>query len=118
MKVLNEANALKNILLLSVHDHFELCLAKCRTSSSSVSHENVYMNPENKYCFMRGNGHPPPSPNDREKPKVAEVKHLPEIKHLPKVEESKVKNKVEKVDGAEKKEEPKIEHLEAPVEVP
>ena len=31
MNVLNEASALKNILLLSVHDHFELCLAKCRT---------------------------------------------------------------------------------------
>ena len=31
MNVLNEASALKNILLLSVTDHFELCLAKCRT---------------------------------------------------------------------------------------
>ena len=54
MKVLNEANALKNILLLSVSDHFELCLAKCRTSSTSVQHENVYINPVNKFCYMRG----------------------------------------------------------------
>ena len=114
MRVLNEAMTLKNLLLLSVSDHFELCLAKCRTSSSSVRHENVYINPENKYCFMRGNGHPPPSPNDREKP----AKVAAEVKHEVKAEESKVKNKVEKVDGAEKKEEPKIEHLEAPVEVP
>ncbi len=54
MKVLNEANALKNILLLSVSDHFELCLAKCRTSSRSVQHENVYINPVNKHCFVKG----------------------------------------------------------------
>lgn len=54
MNVLNEANALKNILLLSVSDHFELCLAKCRTSSSSVHHENVYINPMDKFCFSKG----------------------------------------------------------------
>ena len=33
MQVLNEASALSNLLLLSVSDQFELCLAKCRTSS-------------------------------------------------------------------------------------
>eukprot|EP00094_Tigriopus_californicus_P001236 TCALIF_01197-PA protein Name:"Similar to zgc:110063 UPF0454 protein C12orf49 homolog (Danio rerio)" AED:0.09 eAED:0.09 QI:0/0/0/1/1/1/2/0/126 len=54
MNVLNEANALKNILLLSVSDHFELCLAKCRTSSSSVHHENVYINPMDNFCFSKG----------------------------------------------------------------
>lgn len=52
--VLQEANALSNILLLSVSDHFELCLAKCRTSSKSVQHENLYINPFKKYCFMKG----------------------------------------------------------------
>ena len=31
MNVLNEASALKNILIMTVTDHFELCLAKCRT---------------------------------------------------------------------------------------
>ena len=54
MNVLNEASALKNILLLSVTDHFELCLAKCRTSSRSVQHENVYINPVDKHCFVKG----------------------------------------------------------------
>jgi hypothetical protein len=51
--VLNEAKSLKNLLLLSVTDHFELCLAKCRTSSSSVQHENIYINPGNKHCFKK-----------------------------------------------------------------
>ena len=36
MSVLNEASALSNLLLLSVSDQFELCLAKCRTSSRYV----------------------------------------------------------------------------------
>lgn len=54
MTVLKEANLLSNILLLSVSDHFELCLAKCRTSSRSVQHENLYINPGNKYCYSKG----------------------------------------------------------------
>jgi len=54
MSVLNDANTSKNILLLSVNDHFELCLAKCRTSSHSVQHENVYINPGLKHCFKKG----------------------------------------------------------------
>ena len=33
MMVLKEANEQSNILLISVSDHFELCLAKCRTNS-------------------------------------------------------------------------------------
>ena len=40
MSVLNEASALSNLLLLSVSDQFELCLAKCRTSSRYV-HDSV-----------------------------------------------------------------------------
>uniref|UniRef100_A0A1X7TNY7 SREBP regulating gene protein n=1 Tax=Amphimedon queenslandica TaxID=400682 RepID=A0A1X7TNY7_AMPQE len=35
----------------SVKDQFELCLAKCRTSSQSVHHENSYRNPDTKYCY-------------------------------------------------------------------
>lgn len=54
MNVLDEASRLKNILLLSVADHFELCLAKCRTSSRSVQHENVYINPVDKHCYVKG----------------------------------------------------------------
>ena len=53
MRVLNEAMTLKNLLLLSVSDHFELCLAKCRTNSKSVQHENVYINPGNKFCYAK-----------------------------------------------------------------
>ena len=53
MGILSEARSLKNLLLLSVSDHFELCLALCRTSSSSVQHENVYIDPSSKYCFTR-----------------------------------------------------------------
>ncbi len=53
MGILSEARSLKNLLLLSVSDHFELCLALCRTSSSSVQHENIYIDPANKYCYTR-----------------------------------------------------------------
>ncbi|CAH1233845.1 C12orf49 [Branchiostoma lanceolatum] len=38
-------------LFASVTDHFELCLAKCRTSSQSVQHENSYRDPKAKYCY-------------------------------------------------------------------
>ncbi|XP_023345266.1 UPF0454 protein C12orf49 homolog [Eurytemora carolleeae] len=40
-----------NVLFVSVSDHFELCLAKCRTSSSSVQHENTYRNKKRKFCY-------------------------------------------------------------------
>ncbi|KAJ7309626.1 hypothetical protein JRQ81_007680 [Phrynocephalus forsythii] len=43
-------------LFMAVEDHFELCLAKCRTSSQSVQHENTYRNPVAKYCYGE---HPP-----------------------------------------------------------
>lgn len=39
------------IFLSSISDSFELCLIKCRTSSSSVRHENTYKNPRTKHCF-------------------------------------------------------------------
>ncbi|KAK6190966.1 SREBP regulating gene protein-like [Patella vulgata] len=40
-----------NKLFSLVLDHFELCLAKCRTSSQSVQHENSYRDPKSKYCY-------------------------------------------------------------------
>jgi hypothetical protein len=43
MSVLKEASALSNLLLLSVSDHFELCLAKCRTSSRYVKMFTVHI---------------------------------------------------------------------------
>ncbi|CAG9865366.1 unnamed protein product [Phyllotreta striolata] len=49
--VLGRASEQNNVLIASVADHFELCLAKCRTSSQSVRHENSYRDPEAKHCF-------------------------------------------------------------------
>ncbi|KAK7475021.1 hypothetical protein BaRGS_00033702 [Batillaria attramentaria] len=40
-----------NVFISEVKDHFELCLAKCRTSSQSVQHENSYRHPKVKYCY-------------------------------------------------------------------
>ncbi|XP_019880846.1 SREBP regulating gene protein [Aethina tumida] len=40
-----------NVLFASVTDHFELCLAKCRTNSQSVQHENSYKDPRAKHCY-------------------------------------------------------------------
>ncbi|KAI1282031.1 hypothetical protein HDE_13036 [Halotydeus destructor] len=40
-----------NVLYASLTDHFEFCLAKCRTSSQSVHHENSYRDPKNKHCY-------------------------------------------------------------------
>ncbi|KAH0625420.1 hypothetical protein JD844_014917, partial [Phrynosoma platyrhinos] len=48
---LNRAAVAFRNLFVSVEDHFELCLAKCRTSSQSVQHENTYRNPIAKYCY-------------------------------------------------------------------
>ncbi|GCB68743.1 SREBP regulating gene protein [Scyliorhinus torazame] len=44
------AEAFQN-LFTAIEDHFELCLAKCRTSSQSVQHENNYRDPAAKYCY-------------------------------------------------------------------
>ena len=38
-------------LFASLTDQFDFCLAKCRTSSQSVQHENSYSNPKTKHCF-------------------------------------------------------------------
>lgn len=56
---LKQAAEKNNVLFFSVSDHFELCLAKCRTSSSSVQHENTYRNKSKKYCY--GKDAPPTS---------------------------------------------------------
>lgn len=40
-----------NVLYSSLTDHFEFCLARCRTSSQSVQHENSYRDPKAKHCF-------------------------------------------------------------------
>lgn len=49
--VLGKASETLNVLFASVTDHFELCLAKCRTSSQSVQHENTYRDPKAKHCY-------------------------------------------------------------------
>lgn len=41
-------------LYASVSDHFELCLVKCRTSSQSVQHETLYIDPRAKHCYSQG----------------------------------------------------------------
>lgn len=49
--VLGKATKENNVLFASVTDHFELCLAKCRTNSQSVQHENSYKDPKIKHCY-------------------------------------------------------------------
>lgn len=49
--VLGKASEQNSVLFASVTDHFELCLAKCRTNSQSVQHENSYKDPRAKYCY-------------------------------------------------------------------
>jgi hypothetical protein len=34
-------------------DRFQICLAACRTSSSSLRHENTYKDPLAKHCYAR-----------------------------------------------------------------
>lgn len=50
-KILGQASESFSILFASITDHFELCLAKCRTSSQSVHHENSYRDPKAKHCY-------------------------------------------------------------------
>lgn len=50
-KFLGKATKQNNVLFASVKDHFELCLAKCRTNSQSVQHENSYRDPRAKHCY-------------------------------------------------------------------
>lgn len=49
--VLERASGRQTAIFATVKDQFELCLAKCRTDSHSVEHENKYKNPESKYCY-------------------------------------------------------------------
>lgn len=49
--LLGKASAQNSVLFAAVTDHFELCLAKCRTSSQSVQHENMYRDPKAKHCY-------------------------------------------------------------------
>lgn len=44
-------------LFATVRDQFELCIAKCRTDSHSVQHENKYKNPETKFCYAYVEAH-------------------------------------------------------------
>lgn len=49
--VLTKLSVQENVLFTSVNDHYELCLAKCRTNSQSVQHENSYRDPKAKHCY-------------------------------------------------------------------
>lgn len=42
---------LHKLLYSNVEDQFELCMTKCRTSSSSVQQENTYRDSTRKHCF-------------------------------------------------------------------
>lgn len=55
-KVIEKANLRQLAVLSTVSDQFELCLAKCRTNSHSVQHENKYRNP-NKHCYGETQAH-------------------------------------------------------------
>ena len=62
-------------LFSAVKDQFEFCLAKCRTDSHSVEHENKYKNPHLKYCYGLPNsdGSPPEGESAGGKNKVSKV---------------------------------------------
>lgn len=38
--------------LIRNSDRFQICLAACRTSGSSVRHENTYKDPLAKHCYI------------------------------------------------------------------
>lgn len=48
--VLFKASETFRVLFSNINNHFELCLAKCRTNSQSVQHENAYLK-SNKHCY-------------------------------------------------------------------
>ncbi|XP_028904735.1 SREBP regulating gene protein [Ornithorhynchus anatinus] len=50
-RFLSRAAAAFQNLFTAVEDLFELCLARCRTSSQSVQHENTYRDPVAKFCY-------------------------------------------------------------------
>lgn len=49
--MLAQAQGRQRAVFATVSDHFELCLAKCRTDSHSVQHENQYRRPGAKHCY-------------------------------------------------------------------
>lgn len=49
--VLEKSSRRQLALFAMVKDQFELCLAKCRTDSTSVEHENKYKDPDQKHCY-------------------------------------------------------------------
>lgn len=50
-RILQQAREIIDKVYIAVTDQFELCLAKCRTSSLSVQHENSYRDPRSKHCY-------------------------------------------------------------------
>lgn len=50
-RVIAAATGRQRAVFATVADHFELCLAKCRTDSHSVQHENQYRRPAAKHCY-------------------------------------------------------------------
>jgi hypothetical protein len=50
-KLIAEATDRQNLLYSSTNDHFEFCLAKCRTSSHSLKHENKYRDVQHRFCY-------------------------------------------------------------------
>jgi hypothetical protein len=45
-----QASGRQGAVYASINDHFELCLAKCRTNSDSVKNENKYRD-HLKHCY-------------------------------------------------------------------
>lgn len=50
-KVVSSETSSSSTFLSHLKDPFDFCLAKCRTSSKSVLHENSYRDPKTKHCF-------------------------------------------------------------------
>ncbi|KJE88499.1 hypothetical protein CAOG_08390 [Capsaspora owczarzaki ATCC 30864] len=100
----------RDALFMNVQDQFEMCLAKCRTSSLSVVHENTYKDTQYKYCFGHepittppqhtraaqpvkipaGGNHPAPNPNQgsgqqhrQEQLTPAQRQHPQQLRHDP-----------------------------------
>lgn len=49
--VLQHAETVQDPILSSIQNLFELCLHKCRTSSSSIRQENIYRDSVYKFCY-------------------------------------------------------------------
>lgn len=55
--VLEKSSRRQLALFAMVEDQYELCLAKCRTDSTSVKHENKYKDPIQKHCYRLTRAH-------------------------------------------------------------